>query len=274
MKPLTKNHWLIIAGAFILTFLLYLAPRKIKTSKEQESLLSATQKNDLSIDNVYQKFCDSVLKKVNPELAKKYTKLASNNPKNDSLFEFFKQLKQPFLAAYWAGKIAEQNSTFNNLITAGQFYSIGFEFAPSPTIKHLANQKAIEYYTKALQINPNHQQTKINLANCYVEGSSNPMKGIEILREVLQNDSNNIAAQFKMGIFAVRSQQLNKAVERFKKVLSLDPNHAEAMLYLGECYANLGNKTEALKYLEQFKNISNDAIINAEVDDFINKLKK
>jgi cytochrome c-type biogenesis protein CcmH/NrfG len=104
-------------------------------------------------------------------------------------------------------------------------------------------------------------------------GGDNPMQGINMLREVLKKDSNNVAAQFKMGIFAVRSQQFEKAVARFNKVISLEPNNSEAILYLGECYANLGKRDLAIKTLEIFKKKSNDAIINAEVDDFIEKLK-
>ncbi|MCC7051480.1 MAG: tetratricopeptide repeat protein [Bacteroidia bacterium] len=275
MKKLSLNQWLVIGGCALITAILYIAPRKVQSTNLQTEVAAAPPEA-ISLEKSYTTVRDSIFKIINPNLTEKHQSLLNlNEPERyDSLFAFFKTLKQPFLAAYWAGKIADKSPQFTNLAQAGKFFNIGFEFAPNAEIKHLASEQAIYYYEKALKSNPNSTETKIELAGSYLEGGADPMKGVEILKEVLQNDSNNVAAQFKMGIFAVRSQQLDKAIARFKKVLVIEPGNTEALLYLGECYANTGNKIEALKALERFKILSSDAIINAEVDEFIEKLKQ
>src|SRR5688572_19914026 len=48
-----------------------------------------------------------------------------------------------------------------------------------------------------------------------------PMRGIVALREILQDDPDNIEAHWHLGLFSVQSGQYDKALERFKKVIEL-----------------------------------------------------
>jgi tetratricopeptide (TPR) repeat protein len=277
MNSFSRNQWLFIFGAVILTLLIYLIPRKIQTNEElsmKSNLAVPDQHEDHS--NVYKSYLDSLFTKLSPQVKDKYQLLlAINGPaKFDSLIFFFKTLKQPFLVANWLKEKATIHNTAINWSETGKFYFIGFEFAPNQNVKHVAIEEATSAYKRAFDLDPSNPNYQIEYASCIMEGGGdNPMQGINMLREVLKKDSNNVAAQFKMGIFAVRSQQFEKAVARFNKVISLEPNNSEAILYLGECYANLGKRDLAIKTLEIFKKKSNDAIINAEVDDFIEKLK-
>ncbi len=63
-----------------------------------------------------------------------------------------------------------------------------------------------------------------------------PMKGIGILKEVLNVDSNNVDALTNLGYFSIQSAQYEKAIERFETVLRIDPKNAEAFLYLTDVY--------------------------------------
>lgn len=112
----------------------------------------------------------------------------------------------------------------------------------------------------------------IDSAVALVNGAD-PMAGIMLLREVLKENPENSRAQFQMGVFSMRSQQYSKAVERFSKVLEIDPDAHEAMLLLGHAHANSGNREEAIKNFETYKTHLSAPAEIAEIDGYINELK-
>jgi cytochrome c-type biogenesis protein CcmH/NrfG len=133
--------------------------------------------------------------------------------------------------------------------------------------------EAISCYEQSLLLDSTNLSVKVNLATCFVEGTSEPMKGIMMLREVLARDSTNIEAHVSLGIFAIQSGQFDKAVDRFKKVLILKPDYIEAYIYLGQAYASMGKKDKAVEALETYKNLNKDETINTEINNYINGLK-
>ena len=70
---------------------------------------------------------------------------------------------------------------------------------------------------KVLAINPDNLDAKTDLGICYAEGTTTPMQGIMLLREVVEKNP-GANAQFNLGILSVRSGQYDKALERFSKV--------------------------------------------------------
>ena len=99
------------------------------------------------------------------------------------------------------------------------------------------------------------------------------MKGIMMLREVLQEDPDNVQAHLQLGLFSVQSGQYDKAVERFRKVLELDPaNNAEAWFFLGRTYATMDSIGLAIEAFEQYKTTVTDTAIRNGVDRFITEL--
>ena len=58
-------------------------------------------------------------------------------------------------------------------------------------------------------------------------GQGPPMQGILKYKEVLSIDSNNIEAIYQLGILSIQSNQLEKAAERFKKLILLRPENQE-----------------------------------------------
>src|ERR1051325_1603544 len=121
---------------------------------------------------------------------------------------------------------------------------------------------AIDGYEKALALNPANLSAKTNLGTAIVESSSmtgiQPMKGISLLREVIQADSNNIEANLQLGLFSVTSQQFDKAIERFNRILRIDSTHIDMYVYLGDTYAQMGEKAKAIENFEKYKAKVND----------------
>lgn len=116
---------------------------------------------------------------------------------------------------------------------------------------------------------------KINQAVALVQGGENPMQGIMMLREILEEDPDQIDAHWHLAQFSIQSGQYEKAVERFEKVLEIDRTnqYPDASFYLGKTYATLNRNEEAIaqfnKYLEQVQ----DTTVRKRVNEFIEELK-
>ncbi|MEZ4800012.1 MAG: tetratricopeptide repeat protein [Flavobacteriales bacterium] len=80
---------------------------------------------------------------------------------------------------------------------------------------------------------------------------SNPMEGIMMLREIIAEDENNVEAQYWLGVFSVRSGQLDKAVERFNKVIEIRPDYIAAFIDLGGMYVEMDSTEKGLAYFHK-----------------------
>ena len=144
--------------------------------------------------------------------------------------------------------------------------------------KALLYKGAINGYEKVLQIAPANLSAKTGLGTAIVESSSllgnQPMKGISLLREVIQQDSNNIDANLQLGLFSVTSQQFDKAIERFKRILRIDSTRVDMYVYLGDTYTAMGNKPKAIESYENYKIRIKDSLIVNDIEAYIKKLKQ
>ena len=113
---------------------------------------------------------------------------------------------------------------------------------------------------------------KTDLGVCYAEGSSNPMQGILMLREVAEEAPNHLMAQYNLGVLSVKSGQLDKAVGRFEKVLEIDPTIEDARFLLGKTYMQMGNNAFALRNFETLKKESKNQALVSEVESLISQI--
>ncbi|HRI41859.1 MAG TPA: tetratricopeptide repeat protein, partial [Bacteroidia bacterium] len=72
---------------------------------------------------------------------------------------------------------------------------------------------------------------------------------------------------------SVRSGQYDKALERFSKVLEIDPKRTLARFMIGRVYAQQGQQEKALAALEQVKKESSDPQLLKEADQLINQIQ-
>jgi cytochrome c-type biogenesis protein CcmH/NrfG len=79
-----------------------------------------------------------------------------------------------------------------------------------------------------------------------------PMQGIQMLREVIDEHPDFLRAHYFLGEFSVMSGQYDKAIERFQKVLEIDPAHLGGIRYLAIAYTENDQPQEALTILETF----------------------
>ena len=100
------------------------------------------------------------------------------------------------------------------------------------------------------------------------------MPGVLLLKKVEAKDPDNKQMNLILGSLAVVSGQYDKAITRLEKLIKLDPENAEAYYHLAEAYQAVGRKEDAIKSLEQCKKLVNDPAFSAQIDSYIQQIKK
>tara|TARA_B100001109_G_C18859399_1_gene473256 strand:- start:794 stop:1696 length:903 start_codon:yes stop_codon:yes gene_type:complete len=284
---------LVLAGVVVLVAIL-LAPKGLSTDQkvENEDLHAHDESDhnhahehqsneessaDLDLASILADMTEDEATEVR-ELEAKAQKVADVETKlslYDSLIQLSIKNKQPAMVAIFSKQKAEAVSTPTNWILAGDNYFKAFRLTKNQN-KQLA-EGAVECYQKALTLEENNLKAKTALGVVYVEGASAlgmmPMKGIGLLKEVLNSDPENIDALTNLGYFAIQSGQYDKAIERFKTILQIDPKNAEAYLYLTDTYLSQNQVEKGIETLEQYKSLVDDPLVIQQVDDYIKKIK-
>jgi tetratricopeptide (TPR) repeat protein len=261
----------IISGAALLSLLVYFTPKKAP------DVVSKTQADESSFqgfDNLIREAKKRIPLADIDNLQRLEKQTATSVDAYDSVSKIWDNLKHPEIAAYYFEQKAQKNNSEQNFLNAAYRYFDGFKVAPDSLMRSFFVQKAIANYEKVIEINPKNLNARTDLGICYAEGTSNPMKGIMLLRDVVKENPNHENAQLNLGFLSVKSGQYDKAIDRFNSVLKINPQHIEVYVILGQTYAQTGNKEKAIENFEKFKELSNDNQLIAEVDRYISELKK
>ncbi len=118
-------------------------------------------------------------------------------------------------------------------------------------------------------------EQRINEAVALVQSGNNPMQGIMMLREILEEDPDRVEVHWQLAHFSVQSGQYDKAAERFEKVIELDQTgmYPDARFYLGKTYASLNRNDDAIRHFERYLEQSTDSTVRKRVEEFITELK-
>ena len=176
-------------------------------------------------------------------------------------------------AAYYFTEKANLENSEKSLNFAGRFNLDLMHSAGSPAVQGWAAQNAISCFEQSLKLNPNSDTVKMALASCYIDGTSQPMQGIQLLLGIVKEQPDNIPANLMLGQLSIRSGQMDKAKERFEKVVNLEPENTEALYFLAEVYRSKGNKEKAIELLERCKKIINKPEFDKEIDNYIKSFK-
>lgn len=270
MPRTRKIQLLILSGAIALTIVLYFAPQKIKKEEAKaetadifsfESLLSSA-KGSLKRQEL------EPVSKLESELSKN----GNNVQLLDSIGKQWDKLGQPVISSHYFELIAEQQPGEKAWLNAAYRYFDAFKMLADSSLRSRMVAKAISSYDHVLQYNPDNLDAKTDIGACYAEGTSNPMKGIMLLREVVTKNPAHENAQFNLGILSVRSGQYEKAIERFQRVLEINPERKEMYFMIGKAYAMEGNKGKAIENLEKLKKETTDMQLIEQSNSLINQI--
>ena len=189
----------------------------------------------------------------------------------DSIGNVYRASAKMDSAAYYYGLIADRMPETFHLEKAGNTYYEAYGFAMTDEKTAYLASKTREYLSKVLEKDPSRLDLKTKIAMTHVS-STNPMQGITMLREVLDQDPQNELALFNMGILSMQSGQYKVAVQRFEDLVANHPENIEGQFYLGVSYFESNQKNKAEKQLQLVKEMTTDQQIIAGVDNYLGRL--
>ncbi|HNF71400.1 MAG TPA: tetratricopeptide repeat protein, partial [Chitinophagaceae bacterium] len=189
------------------------------------------------------------------------------------LAEFWESKNELNMAASYYKKAAFLENKEKSLTFAGNLLLALMQKTDEAPVRVWQAREAIPCFLKALEMNPQNADLKVALATCYTEGTGETMKGVMLLREVSQADSNHVNANMMLGKLAIQSGQFDKAIARLERVLSRNPKNSEALYFLAEAYKGKGNISRAVSLFEECKQLVNNPDFSKEIDRYINSFK-
>jgi tetratricopeptide (TPR) repeat protein len=279
---------LILAGAgLLLVSILFFFGRTTSNKKA-----STSTKESKTLEKIFdiQQFIAQEKAKLSPDKVVLLTKLENSVSRgdvlsqqikaNEALANFWKdsvKLYEPY--AFYTSSASKLVNSEKNLTFAARIFLENLRGEKDEAKLNWETKEAIDLFERAIKLNPDNDDLRIGLGSAYIYGkgrNGNPaetMQGILELVNVVKKDSTNMKAQLMVGVGGLVSGQFDKAIVRLQKVVTAQPDNAEAVAYLADAYAGKGNKAEALKWYTVSKRLINDPHYSEEVDARIKTLR-
>ena len=177
------------------------------------------------------------------------------------------------VAAYYKAKSAKLENSEKKLTFAGQNFLQLMENESSPSVQMWEATEAVGCLEQSLKINPDNEDTKLALATGYIEGTGEPMRGVQILLAITREKPDDVAANMLLGRMSIQSAQFDKAIGRFETILKKEPENKEALYFMAQAYEGKGDKHKAIEMLEKCKQVVDNPEFSKEIDKHINSLK-
>lgn len=276
-----KTRIILIISAAVLVLVIFNLP-KVVVDNDQEATPATTQTSENTGTSTNVMPPDAHAQNLPEEATRTIQNFkeklsdSDNIEKNiifaDSLASLYLDYNKYDSAAKYFEIIAQKNPDAENWQRTGDAYYEAFNFAMGPEKRSAMAAKAREYFEKILEESPGRLDVKNKLAMTHLSGS-NPMKGIMMLREILQQDPENERALFNLGALSMQSNQYDKAVERFEHVIKINPENLQAQFFLGVSYLEAGDREKAKEQLELVKKLDSNPEVQAAADSYLEKIK-
>lgn len=183
--------------------------------------------------------------------------------------------RQPAISAFYIGEAAKLENSEKNLTFAAHLLLDRLMAEDDAALQTWQATQAKTLFERALALNPANDSSKVGLGACYMFGNiaANPMQGIMAIRQVAATDSNNMYAQFMLGMGGIKSGQYDKAVERFLKVVNKQPRNLEAVFSLAESYERKGDKQNAIRWYKSAEQLITVPEAQKEIENRIKALQ-
>jgi len=263
---MNKQQWALIFGSVGLIALLYFG---FDTRPPRQTLIEKSRAGGVEMQEL-QNFLRQSLAML-PDDRRKYFQGLENvveSAISDSVkIDALKALssawyaRQGFaLAGFCAERIAQIENTGENWAVAGTTYAAGLASGAIANDRDLVVAGAIRSLENAISLDPANIDNRINLAICYAESppSENPMKGIQLLLELNRNNPDDVSVLYHLARFGMRTGQYDKAEERLRKALSLEPGQRRLHCLMAELQRQLNKPDLARTYEEHCSPTGNE----------------
>lgn len=277
-----KRQQILVIGAVVILMAVLLSLNIKGLVKPKEEQGASNQPAQESSVLTVEQTSETARQDLNANLAQQIKDLEASLKSSDEdnklavekkLAQSWDDVNKPAPAAFYYEMVAEKESTFDNWLVTGDRFTEAYQNTQDSLTQPALVQKASKAYKKAVELNKNSLDAKTGLGMAYVNGSGNPMEGIQLLLGVVKEDPKNLKANLNLGLFSMKSGQFDKAIERFKTVIAQKPD-AEAWFYLASSYENQGMIDDAVAAYQKCKDLAADPSLGQFVDRKIKELKK
>jgi tetratricopeptide (TPR) repeat protein len=254
---MTKSQIGVIAGAVILFCILYFGFDTIPPKQKDLEKSRALNFETTSVDNLILE-ARTKLTKEQQSIVHAYDLDLQKNEKDttkrlvilQSLSKTWYDMGFLAIAGYYAEEIAKIQKTEEAWSIAGTTFALGVKNAEEKKMKDFCSKHAIKAFEKAISINPEKVESRINLAICYIDNPSenDPMQGIMMLRDLNSKYPQNVAVLNQLGGLALQTNQVDKALERLEMAIQLEPENMNTICLLAAAYQLVGKEEKSKEY--------------------------
>lgn len=183
-------------------------------------------------------------------------------------------VEQSAPSALYAEIVAKGEPSLKNWLLTGDRALKAFEHTQDTLVQPAMLLKANTAYKNALAIDSTSNDAKTGLGVTIVNGMGAPMQGIAMLMDVVKKDPNNLKAQMNLGMFAIKSGQFDKAIDRFKNIIERIKPTFEAYFFLATAYESLGKNKEAIDAYLNSKKLAANPTISPFIDKKVAELQQ
>lgn len=286
MARLTIPHYIVLGASLAATVLLVFGDitpaagsRFMKTEAAMPGKPAASEGRtvDVQLGEARKRYPADLLRKVESleALISTDRDAVRRSMAYDSLSVLLGRSNEVVAAAWYQQQKAEKNNgAANDWAKAGERWWSSVRFVKKESDHPALYESALHCFSKALELDPENISAKVGMGVCYVEATTEPMKGITLLKEVLEKDSTNVDALLNLGMFAERSQQYDKAIERYNTILRHHPEYITIWLQIAEVYEAKGDMKMVQLILEKYLELETDPVMRNDIENYLNKLKK
>lgn len=278
-----KTRIILLISAVVLVIIIYSLPKvvvdndpnKMETSRNEEGTEIETDAAAPASEDAHD-LALSPKTQETLEILKEKLATSENIEKSvifaDSLAKLYLSVNKYDSAAKFLDIVAENNPNVESWRRAGNAWYEGFSFAMEPSKRSKMAENARMYFEKVLEVTPDNLDVKNKMAMTYLS-TSNPMKGIMMLREILKQDPQNEKALFNLGALSMQTNQYDKAIEHFSNLVEFHPNNTQARFFLAVSYLETGKKDKAREEFERVKQLDKDPQVQATVESYLEEIE-
>ena len=148
---------------------------------------------------------------------------------------------------------------FNAIQAGTEYYSnsrIHIAYILEEEEKH---DQAIEVLEKAIELDQKKVDLYLMLASVF-ENKKAYEKALAVLDQGLKKDQKNVELIFRQGVVLDKMGEKTRSLDRMSTIIEINPNHADALNYIGYTYAEQGIRLdEAMSLIEKALRIKPDS---------------
>ncbi len=165
--------------------------------------------------------------------------------------EWFKR-REWFLAGAYADRVAALENNASAWSMAANSYAIGLQQYKDSELADYCREKAVANYQKAIDMDPQELEYKLNLAVAYAERPlvEEPMKGVMMLLDLDKSHGDDPRVQTTLAYYSIQTGQLEKAEKRLLRALELDSMNVKANCLMAKLIRQTGTNKEKLAFYE------------------------